>query len=97
MIDRLWPRGVKKENAKIDLWLKNIAPTTKLRLWFNHEPIKFDEFRRFYCEELSLQKETTQEIIKYSVTKNVTLIYAARDQHCNHALVLRDYLLSLET
>lgn len=88
LIDRLWPRGIKKENAHIDKWLKDIAPTTALRKWFNHEPDKWQLFILKYhteIKDLPALKELHSDILKH---KTVTLLFAAKDQQHNHALVL---------
>ena len=92
LVDRLWPRGLTKEKAAVDLWLKNIAPTTELRKWFGHEPEKWDEFKKKYLVELKENKESVS-ILKDHLKKGpVTLLYAARDQVHNEALVLKDAL-----
>ncbi len=95
LIDRLWPRGLAKEDAKIDLWLKEIAPTTELRKWFNHDQEKFDEFRGRYLEELGKQTELIQQLRDAATESRVTLLYAARETTFNHAVVLRDFLNQL--
>ena len=97
LIDRLWPRGVKKENAKIDLWLKDIAPSTDLRKWFNHEPEKWTEFRKRYHQELNLKKELVQSLLDDAQKNDVTLLYAAKDKKFNHAVVLKEYLEHFKT
>lgn len=92
LIDRLWPRGVSKESAALDLWLKEIAPTPELRTWFGHAPERFEEFKARYEIELEQNPALTllRDLIKQH--KNVTLLYAAHDPQINHAVVLRDYL-----
>ena len=93
LIDRLWPRGVSKENAKVDLWLKEIAPTTELRKWFNHEPEKWDEFRERYKMELAENKKLIEEIIALEKEhQTVTLLYAAKDSEHANARVLTEVL-----
>lgn len=92
LIDRLWPRGIKKEDAHIDIWLKDIAPSTVLRKWFNHEPEKWESFREKYQQELKGQpvvKEIKQLLKEHSV---VTLLYGAKNENYNHAIVLAAYL-----
>ena len=91
LVDRLWPRGVSKARAHLDDWLKDIAPSTPLRVWFNHDPEKFGEFSTLYREELEGNPEV-KKIRDIPKTKNVTLIYAAKDPLVNHALVLRDVI-----
>lgn len=94
LVDRIWPRGISKEEAAIDWWDKEIAPSTKLREWFGHIPERFEEFSEEYIHELDTNAESVKEILeaieKHSI---VTLVYAAKDTECNHAIVLRDYLL----
>lgn len=88
LIDRLWPRGIKKEGARIDKWLKDIAPTTALRKWFNHEPEKWELFILKYHTEIngsSALKELHSDMLKHPT---VTLLFAAKDQQHNHALAL---------
>lgn len=92
LIDRLWPRGVKKDSGKLDKWLKEVAPSTELRKWFNHEPEKWEDFRRKYHAELKASEalsELTAAVRKY---KTITLLYAAKDEHYNHAIVLQQFL-----
>lgn len=91
-VDRLWARGVTKERAKLDYWLKDIAPSSDLRKWFNHEPEKFEEFAKKYREELRYDKEDVEKIKTLLKTQNVTLIYAAKSPTINHARVLKDYI-----
>lgn len=94
LIDRLWPRGISKERAHLDYWFKDIAPSSDLRKWFNHEPKKFKEFRKCYKEELKCEPEKVKEILKLLEQHNVTLIYAAKNPKINHAIVLKDYIKS---
>ncbi len=95
LTDRLWPRGVKKENAHLDEWNKQIAPSTELRKWFDHKPERLKEFALRYREEL-LQNaaDELQRIRKIASGKKVTLLYAAKNPECNHAMILRDLLNS---
>ncbi len=92
LVDRLWPRGIKKEDAKVDLWAKQIAPTTELRKWFDHDPTKFDEFRSRYMRELESNPDAVKQMIDLADDRVITLLYAARDTTCNHAVVLRRVL-----
>jgi len=90
LVDRLWPRGLTKEKAAVDLWLKDIAPSTELRKWFGHDPNKWEEFKKRYLSEL---KENTEQIhlLKQEMEKGmVTLVYGARDEHHNEAVVLQE-------
>lgn len=93
LVDRLWPRGVSKEKANLDLWLKEIAPSTELRKWFNHDPKKWTVFQRKYKVELSKNLEhvaALEEILK--VHQRVTLLYATRDEEHNEAIVIKEFL-----
>ncbi|HVV67073.1 MAG TPA: DUF488 domain-containing protein [Candidatus Saccharimonadales bacterium] len=92
LVDRLWPRGVSKEKAALDLWLKEVAPSPNLRTWFGHKPERFAEFSAKYKDELEQNPAVPglRDIIKKNDT--VTLLYAARDPKINHAAVLKDYL-----
>ncbi len=92
LVDRLWPRGLKKDGARIDLWLKDIAPSPKLRVWFGHRPERFDEFAKRYRVELRGNKALTQDLKAKAKKGIVTLLYAAADTEHNHARVLRDFL-----
>lgn len=92
LIDRLWPRGLSKEKAKIDLWLKEIAPTTELRKWFDHDPAKWAEFQKRYKAELKANKEAVSELKKALRDGPATLIYSAHDEDHNDAVVLQEYL-----
>lgn len=93
LVDRLWPRGIKKENAHIDLWLKEIAPTTELRTWYNHEVGKWDEFQQCYVAELNANKPVLQELLEaIQQHKKITLLYGAKDTQHNQAVVLKDWL-----
>jgi uncharacterized protein YeaO (DUF488 family) len=94
MVDRLWPRGVSKDKAAIDLWLKEAAPSPDLRKWFNHDPARFDEFAAKYREELTNNPAFDELRQLLQDHQNVTLLYAARDENVNHAVVLRDFLTS---
>lgn len=97
LLDRLWPRGIKKENAYIDLWLKEIAPSTELRKWFNHEEEKFLTFREKYLNELKENQEIFEEL-KNIVRKHkrVTFLFAAKNEQYNHTTLLKDLLDELE-
>jgi uncharacterized protein YeaO (DUF488 family) len=92
LVDRLWPRGIKKTEAHIDLWLKEIAPSTKLRKWFAHIPSKWPKFREKYREELK-DNETLGQLLETAGTHHViTLLYGAKDEEHNDAVVLKEYL-----
>lgn len=92
LVDRLWPRGLRKENAAWDLWLKDIAPSPELRAWFGHDPQRFAEFGRRYRAELSANGEAVEPLEELLKHVRMTLVYAAHDTEHNHALVLAEYL-----
>lgn len=93
LVDRMWPRGVRKADAAIDHWLKDVAPSKALRQWFGHDPERFAEFRRRYRTELDNNRDTVNELIELARRNNtLTLVYAARDSEHNNAVVLADYL-----
>jgi len=92
LVDRLWPRGLSKKKAGIDQWLKNIAPSTDLRKWFAHDPARWDEFRKRYITELRHHAEELEEIRRLARANRIMLVYAARDELRNEAVVLRDVL-----
>lgn len=89
LIDRLWPRGLKKESAEIDLWLKDIAPSTALRKWFGHDPDKWEEFEKRYLAELRDNPEPVRILREELAKGTVTLLYAAKDTEHNQAVVLQ--------
>jgi uncharacterized protein YeaO (DUF488 family) len=92
LVDRLWPRGVSKERARLNLWLKEIAPSTELREWFAHDPKKWAGFRKKYKAELASNKDAVARLKKIARRKNVTLLFAAKDQERNEAVVLKKFL-----
>ena len=96
LVDRLWPRGVKKSAAAIDIWMKEIAPSTDLRRWFGHDPSRWDEFCRRYKVELSHNSEALTKLQELAQTGPVTLVFAARDELHNEAIVLRDLLIGCD-
>ena len=94
LVDRLWPRGLSREKAHLDLWLKEIAPSDPLRRWFNHEAAKWEEFQSRYQEELRNNPEALAAFTRATGDKDtITLLYAAHDEAHNQAVVLREYLL----
>jgi uncharacterized protein YeaO (DUF488 family) len=93
LVDRLWPRGIRKAGAAIDHWVKDVAPTTALRQWFGHDPARWDEFSRRYRHELKEHRKEIDELRGLARHGPITLVYAARDQAHNEAVVLRDFLL----
>ena len=92
LVDRLWPRGLTKEKASIDLWLKDIAPTTELRKWFGHDPKKWKKFQERYHQELNNNKEQVSILYEQLKKGVVTLVYGAKDEEHNEALVLKEWL-----
>ncbi len=92
LVDRLWPRGLSKDKAKIDLWLKEIAPSSKLRQWYRHEPEKWGEFRKRYFHELDTQPHVVKELAEHVKHQQVTLVYSARNEDINNAVALKLYL-----
>jgi uncharacterized protein YeaO (DUF488 family) len=95
LVERLWPRGISKEHAHLDLWLKDVAPSTELRKWYNHDPLKFPEFRRRY--ETELKSEAAQEglarLCGIAKQGQLTLVFATRDANHSNAAILQDLLL----
>ena len=95
LVDRLWPRGLSKAEAKIDFWAKAVAPSTELRRWYQHEPEKWPEFQRQYLAELQNNPEAVQQLIAKIGTGNATLLFSAKETHLNNGAVLKDYLEAL--
>lgn len=92
LIDRIWPRGVTKEQARLDEWARELAPSAELRRWFGHDPERFEEFRRRYLEELASESEKLDELRHRASSGTVTLVYGARDREHNDAVVLAELL-----
>lgn len=92
LVDRLWPRGFTKEKAALDLWLKEIAPSTELRKWFGHDPEKWKEFQKKYQLELRQNKEALDRLMDYIKKGKVTLLYGAKDEEHNEAQVIKDFI-----
>ncbi len=92
LVDRLWPRGFRKEEVKADAWLQDVAPSRALCKWFGHDPAKWAEFRKRYFAELDAAKEAWAPIVTAARHGEVTLLYSARDTEHNNAVALRDYL-----
>lgn len=93
LVDRLWPRGLRKSDAAIDLWLKDVAPSTALRRWFAHDPARWPEFRRRYAAELRDHPDALADLRARAGRRTVSLVFAARDELRNDAAVLRNVLL----
>ncbi len=92
LVDRLWPRGLTKERAAVNLWLKDVAPSTELRKWFGHDPARWREFQTRYRKELRQNKDPLELLETTSKGHTVTLVYGARDEEHNEALVLKKIL-----
>ena len=92
LVDRLWPRGIRKEEARIDSWLRDAGPSQKLRHWFGHDPARWTEFARRYRRELGAQPEVLEPLLKAAREGDITLVYGARDEQHNQAVVLKDVL-----
>jgi uncharacterized protein YeaO (DUF488 family) len=92
LVDRLWPRGLTKERAAVDLWLKDVAPSTELRKWFGHDPAKWKQFQARYRKELREKKDALALLKQKNEEQTVTLVYGARDREHNEALVLKSII-----
>lgn len=93
LVDRLWPRGLSKEKAKVDLWLKEISPSNELRKWYNHEPEKWKDFKKRYKDELKDRKEALDKLKQLIIeNKKVTLLYSAKNEDKNNAVALKEFL-----
>jgi uncharacterized protein YeaO (DUF488 family) len=95
LVERLWPRGLSKKNAKVDVWLKDIAPSTELRKWFSHDPSKWEEFRARYFKELNKNREAVKKLLDITEGSDVTFVYASREKEYNSAAALKDYIEKL--
>lgn len=92
LVDRIWPRGISKEELKLDTWLKEVSPSGDLRKWFGHDSQKWDEFKRRYFAELKERKDPVEELRDKIKQGRVTLVYAAHDEEHNNAVALKEYL-----
>jgi uncharacterized protein YeaO (DUF488 family) len=92
LVDRLWPRGLRKDEVKVDLWLKDIAPSKELRKWFGHDPDKWNEFKMRFFQELNQKKELIDQIIPKARENNITQLYGAKDEKHNNAIALKEYI-----
>ena len=92
LVDRLWPRGLKKEELHVDMWAKELAPTAELRKWFGHRPERWSEFRKRYTQELRSRPEEIDKLLKVATRRRVALLFGARDVEHSHALVLWKFL-----
>ena len=94
LIDRLWPRGVSKEAARIDFWAKAVAPSTELRQWYQHDPEKWDEFRKRYFAELDANPEGVEELCSELGSRSATLVFSSKEERLNNASAVLEYLES---
>ena len=92
LVDGMWPRGVKKEDLKVEGWMRDLAPSAPLRKWFGHDPARWDEFKRRYFAELDERPEAWRKLMEKARKGKVTLIYGARDAEHNNAVALKEYL-----
>ncbi len=92
LVDRLWPRGVSREDAALDRWMKELAPSGELRRWFDHDPDRWEEFRERYWRELDAKRELVEEVLRTAREGPLTLVYAAQDRERNNAVALKEYL-----
>ena len=92
LVDRLWPRGLTKERVRIDLWLKEVSPTTELREWYGHDPARWEEFRRRYRAELSAKQDLVRTLKEKASQGTVTLVFSSREQLLNNAVALKIFL-----
>jgi uncharacterized protein YeaO (DUF488 family) len=90
LVDRVWPRGVSKKKAAVDLWVKEIAPSTQLRKWFGHKPERWDEFRKRYRDELKGKRDLLDQLRTHAAKGRLTLVYSAKDEAHNQAVVLTE-------
>ncbi|MEQ9619174.1 MAG: DUF488 domain-containing protein [Deltaproteobacteria bacterium] len=92
LVERLWPRGLSKKDAQVDLWLKDVAPSGELRKWFGHDPSKWDEFRKLYFAELESKSEALGELTNVLRKGDVTFVYASKEENYNNSVALKEYL-----
>jgi len=92
LVDRLWPRGLSRDEIKIDEWVKDMAPSDSLRRWFGHDPVKWQEFRRLYRRELEQRMSELKRLADIARRGDVTLVYSAKDEWHNNAVVLKEFL-----
>lgn len=96
LVDRLWPRGISKEHAAVDEWAKELAPSSKLRRWFHHDPELWEDFSEKYLKELNENNESTAFLKRHKDQEKITLVYAAKDEKHIHPIILKKYLESLQ-
>ena len=95
LVDRLWPRGISKEKARIDYWAKALAPSNELRRWYGHDPEKWPEFKFRYFAELDANPGSVKELLDYVKRGSVTFVYSSKEQHINNAVALKEYFESI--
>jgi uncharacterized protein YeaO (DUF488 family) len=95
LVDRLWPRGISKDKAKVVFWLRELAPSTELRRWYGHDPEKWSDFKSRYFAELDGNPEMVNELIEYVRKGTVTFVYSSKEQQLNNAVALKEYIKSL--
>ena len=95
LVDRLWPRGLKKSEARINEWLREIAPSTTLRKWFKHDPGRWKEFKKKYSAELDDHREQVEKLVREARKRNVTLLFSAKETEHNNAVALKEYVEQL--
>lgn len=94
LVERLWPRGLKKEDAKIDEWLRDLAPSTELRKWYGHDPSKWSEFKERYWKELDAKRDLTLRLLKECRERKVTFVFGSKEEKLNNAVALKEYVES---
>jgi uncharacterized protein YeaO (DUF488 family) len=97
LVDRLWPRGLTKEKAKVDLWLREIAPSDQLRKWYAHDPKKWNEFRKKYFKDLDMKGELVNQIVEKMKEGDVALLYSSKEEKINNAVALKEYIEKQKT
>ena len=95
LVDHLWPQGLKKNEAQIDEWLKEIAPSARLRKWFGHDPARWKEFKKKYAAELDGQRDQVEKLAREASKRRITLLFSAKDTQHNNAVALKDYIEKL--
>jgi len=97
LVERLWPRGLSKEKARVDIWLKDAAPSTELRKWFGHDPSKWTEFKKRYYSELEKNPEALNPILNLQEEGNITFVFASKEEELNNAVALKEYVEKIFT
>ena len=95
LVERLWPRGVSKKDARVDFWLKDASPSTGLRKWFSHDKSKWEEFRRRYNHELDQNRDAVEQLLEITAGSDAAFVYASREEQYNSAMALKDYIEKL--